>query len=200
MSNTSARATILSAVRAARPPGVAAPLARQADADAGDVASRVHAFNRAALITGAAVVTCPADQVTELLHATVGAASMLSHVAGVASTAPPTTEPHALRDLAVLACSATLGVAENGALWIATSDVMHRAGLFLAQRVVIVVAAEDIVSTLHDAYERIDIRATSFGTFVAGPSKTADIEQAMVIGAHGPKELTVIVTIAPVLA
>lgn len=122
---------------------------------------------------------------------------MLSYVAGIASTASTAsaaTEPHALRDLAVFACSATLGVAENGALWIATSDVLHRAALFLAQRIIIVVAAEDIVATLHDAYERIDIRATSFGTFVAGPSKTADIEQAMVIGAHGPKELTVIVT------
>ena len=200
MSDTSARATILSAVRAARPPRVAAPPALQADADAGNVATRVEAFNRAAVIAGAAVLTCTADQVREVLHATVGALSMVSHVAGIASTAPDTTDPHALRELAVFACSATLGVAENGALWIATSDVMHRAGLFLARRVVIVVAAADIVSTLHHAYERIDIRATSFGTFVAGPSKTADIEQAMVIGAHGPKELTVIVTIAPVVA
>ena len=195
MSDTSARAMILSAVRAARPPGVAAPLPRLAAADAGTVASRVEAFNRAAVIAGAAVVTCPVHEVTELLRATVGAATMLSYVAGVASTATAATDPHALRDLAVFACSATLGVAENGALWIATSDGMHRAGLFLAQRVVIVVAAEDIVATLHDAYERIDIRATSFATFVAGPSKTADIEQAMVIGAHGPKELTVLVAV-----
>ncbi|CAN5817885.1 LUD domain-containing protein [soil metagenome] len=195
MSDTSARATILSAVRAARPPGVVAPPLRPAAADAGNFASRIEAFNRAAVITGAAVVTCQAHEVTELLRATVGSATMLSYVAGVASTAAPATEPHALRDLAVFACSATLGVAENGALWIATSDVMHRAGLFLAQRVIIVVAAENIVDTLHDAYDRIDISATSFGTFVAGPSKTADIEQAMVIGAHGPKELTVIVIV-----
>ena len=197
MSDTSARATILSAVRAARPPGVTDPPPRPSDADAGTVASRVEAFNRAAVIAGAAVVTCPAHEVTELLRATVGGATVWSYVAGVASTASA-TDPHALRDLAVFACSATLGVAENGALWIATSDAIHRAGLFLAQRVIIVVAAEDIVATLHDAYERIDIRATSFATFVAGPSKTADIEQAMVIGAHGPKELTVLVTVAVV--
>jgi len=63
----------------------------------------------------------------------------------------------------------------------------------LAERVIIVVDARTIVADLHDAYARIDVRANAFGTFIAGPSKTADIEQALVIGAHGPKELTVII-------
>ena len=87
MSDASARAMILSAVRAARPPGVADPPPRLAAADAGTVASRVEAFNRAAVIAGAAVVTCPAHEVTERLRATVDGATMLSDVAGVASTA-----------------------------------------------------------------------------------------------------------------
>lgn len=193
MSDTTARAEILAAVRAARPPAVSAPSPRGSVPDAGDVASRVEAFSRAALVAGATVVTCTTHEMPRQLYEIAGAATLLSFVGGIQSTFPAATGPHALDGLGILACAASLGVAENGAVWIATSDVMFRAGLFLAERVVIVVAADAIVATLHDAYDRIDIRATPFGLFVAGPSKTADIEQAMVIGAHGPKELTVIV-------
>ncbi|MBW8771511.1 MAG: LUD domain-containing protein [Gemmatimonadetes bacterium] len=62
-----------------------------------------------------------------------------------------------------------------------------------AARVVVVVNEEDLVDDLHAAYARIDVRAHPFGAFVAGPSKTADIEQSLVIGAHGPKALSIVV-------
>jgi len=58
--------------------------------------------------------------------------------------------------------------------------------------VVIVLDRATIVPTLHAAYSRLDMTNEAFGTFVAGPSKTADIEQSLVIGAHGPKVLTII--------
>jgi L-lactate dehydrogenase complex protein LldG len=115
----------------------------------------------------------------------------------VRTTITPSTDPHALDTLELYVCAATLGVAENGAVWLSTADTMHRAALFLATRVVIVVDRATIVPTLHEAYARIDVRANPFGVFVAGPSKTADIEQSLVIGAHGPKELTVIMIDTP---
>jgi L-lactate dehydrogenase complex protein LldG len=118
---------------------------------------------------------------------------VLSVVPGIPSTVAIPADPHALADLSLFVCQAALGVAENGAVWIATNDAWYRAALFLAERVVIVLAESTIVSDLHEAYARLDIRAKSFGALVAGPSKTADIEQALVIGAHGPKELTLIV-------
>ena len=108
------------------------------------------------------------------------------------STVSTSGDPHDLDSLDVLVCESSLGVSENGAVWIATADTMLRAALFLAARVVIVVRENQLVDDLHRAYERIDVRASSFGAFVAGPSKTADIEQALVVGAHGPKELSLV--------
>jgi len=57
----------------------------------------------------------------------------------------------------------------------------------------VVVREAEFVDDLHAAYARIDVRAHPFGAFVAGPSKTADIEQSLVIGAHGPKALSIVV-------
>ena len=82
-------------------------------------------------------------------------------------------------------------VAESGAVWWVPRDEAERRAAFLAERVIVVVARGELVGDLHAAYQRIDPPAAHYGCFVAGPSKTADIEQALVIGAHGPRALDV---------
>lgn len=93
-------------------------------------------------------------------------------------------------DLAIL--PARLGVAENGAVWLTEADCGHRVLPFIAQHLIVVLKKENLVQDMHEAYRHIRVDDTGFGVFIAGPSKTADIEQALVIGAQGARSLTVV--------
>ncbi len=83
------------------------------------------------------------------------------------------------------------GVAENGAVWM-DQNVKHKALYFISEKLIIVLDKNKIVNNMHEAYRQMEIGEYGFGVFISGPSKTADIEQALVIGAHGPKGLMVI--------
>ena len=101
-------------------------------------------------------------------------------------------DPRSLSQIDVAVLRAELGVAENGAVWIAPKNIMERALLFLSEHVVVLLDKSRIVDDMHRAYEAIAVNSASFGCFVSGPSKTADIEQALVIGAHGPRSFSVV--------
>jgi L-lactate dehydrogenase complex protein LldG len=108
--------------------------------------------------------------------------------------------PHDLKNVDVAILPGQFGVAENGAVWCTDRNISYRVVYFLCQHLLLVVPAGAIVDHMHAAYERIAATQTSggtpfaepeFGVFISGPSKTADIEQQLVIGAHGPRSLTV---------
>ncbi|PKB17226.1 LUD domain-containing protein [Flavobacterium sp. 5] len=100
-------------------------------------------------------------------------------------------DPHSLEDAELILVKAHFGVAENSALWV-TDDLMgQRVSTFIPQYLAIAVNKNDIVAKMHHAYDRIGNQEYGFGTFIAGPSKTADIEQSLVLGAHGARGLTV---------
>ena len=82
-----------------------------------------------------------------------------------------------------------IGVAENGAVWISDSQLPNRLLPFICQHLVLVIERKNIVGTMHHAYRQVDTFGEGFGVFIAGPSKTADIEQSLVIGAHGARSL-----------
>ena len=84
-----------------------------------------------------------------------------------------------------------LGVAENGSVWLSEEAMGNRLLPFICQELVVVVEPENIVADMHQAYQKITIDTDGYGVFIAGPSKTADIEQSLVIGAHGPLAMTV---------
>jgi len=85
-----------------------------------------------------------------------------------------------------------LGVAENGAVWIDEQDMQIRKLPFATSHLVFVLEKESILEDMHAAYKQVDLEKSGFGVFIAGPSKTADIEQSLVIGAHGPIEHTIL--------
>jgi L-lactate dehydrogenase complex protein LldG len=100
--------------------------------------------------------------------------------------------PQDLADLDCVVARGEFAVAENGAVWVDDRAMAHRAALFLTQHLVLVVPTAGIVDNMHQAYDRFDPEPAGFGVFISGPSKTADIEQALVIGAHGPRSLRVL--------
>ncbi|WP_306571833.1 LutC/YkgG family protein [Segatella buccae] len=85
-----------------------------------------------------------------------------------------------------------LGVAENGCVWV-PQTMKEKAVCFISEYLVIVLKKTAIVDNMHEAYARIDMDPRyNFGTFISGPSKTADIEQSLVMGAQAARGVTVI--------
>jgi L-lactate dehydrogenase complex protein LldG len=95
-----------------------------------------------------------------------------------------------LHDIDTFIINAQFAVAENGAVWVTDKEMHQRVLPFICQHLCVIVNGESIVPTMHEAYDVIAQTTYGFGTFIAGPSKTADIEQSLVIGAHGPRSMT----------
>ncbi|MFC0183461.1 L-lactate dehydrogenase complex protein LldG [Pseudarcicella hirudinis] len=102
-----------------------------------------------------------------------------------------TEDPHTLENVELCIIRAHFGVAENSALWV-TEDILGlRVAPFICQNLAVIIPKNEIEPTMHEAYKRIAMAEYGFGTFIAGPSKTADIEQSLVLGAHGSKSMVV---------
>lgn len=103
-------------------------------------------------------------------------------------------DPHQLEEVDFAVLSGEFCVAENGAIWVTDRNVRQRTVYFITQHLALVVPRDAVVSNMHQAYERLRFDDNAFGCFISGPSKTADIEQSLVIGAHGARSLTVLLT------
>ena len=100
-------------------------------------------------------------------------------------------DPHDLENVDFAVLRGHYAVAENAAVWVTDDDVRHRVLYFIPQHIAIVVPASQVVNNLHEAYARTTVGQHAFAGFISGPSKTADIEQSLVIGAHGARSLIV---------
>lgn len=100
-------------------------------------------------------------------------------------------DPRLLNGTDVGVVRGDFGVLENGMVWV-TQHTRYKAIFFISEALVILLDKTQLVNNMHEAYARPELQTYDYGCFIAGPSKTADIEQALVIGAHGAKEVTVI--------
>lgn len=97
------------------------------------------------------------------------------------------TAPKSLGDTDVTIVRAKFAVAESAACWVVPQEDLPRVALFCASTLVILLKSSEIIDNMHEAYEKVDFNELcSAGYFIAGPSKTADIECITIIGAHGP--------------
>ena len=83
------------------------------------------------------------------------------------------------------------GVAENGCIWI-PQTMKEKAMCFISEYLVIMLDRKQIVNNMHEAYQRIKFNSYGYGCFISGPSKTADIAQALVMGAQAARGVTVV--------
>jgi L-lactate dehydrogenase complex protein LldG len=122
------------------------------------------------------------------------AAKTISHVAGVGETnvdLSTITDPHQLEDIDFAVIEGEFAIAENAAVWVWGHKMVHRTLPFITQHLAIVFRRSELLHNMPQGYERLQFNEPGFGVFISGPSKTADIEQSLVIGAHGARSLTV---------
>jgi L-lactate dehydrogenase complex protein LldG len=131
--------------------------------------------------------------IREYYQGVVNIATTIPELTGLADFSLNVSDPHELEMLNLAIIEGDFGVAENAAIWVSEKHLPHRVLPMITQYLVIVLKKSEIVSNMHRAYERVTVNETGFGTFISGPSKTADIEQSLVIGAHGARGLTVYV-------
>ena len=101
-------------------------------------------------------------------------------------------DPHELNDVEVGVVRSPLGVAEAGAIWLTQGELVVNALGVLSQHLIVLLDPTAIVDTMHDAYRRLDLTASPYGLFMAGPSATGDIEGVIIHGAQGARSLTVL--------
>ena len=190
----SSRETILSAVLKNQPSAVPLPDISFKGAEQDNIREYMDTFIG---IGGKAFTVTDIDSVKTLINeqfdTTRRMVTTLTDFADKMEMYSAEADPHTFEDVELALIRAHLAVAENGAVWLTESIMGQRIIPFICQHLAVVVDASTIVSTMHEAYDRIGTGDYGFGVFIGGPSKTADIEQALVMGAHGPISMTVFI-------
>jgi L-lactate dehydrogenase complex protein LldG len=188
------REKILNAIRAGKPAPVPLPEKFPLPEITGTLAEDFGKVLE--LIGGKAVFVQSTSEITQYLEINYNISKpVISLANGVAignTSSKTVDDPHTYAHLELVVLTGHFGVAENAAIWFYEEELAHRVLPFITQNLAVVLPEDQIVANMHEAYEVITPQ-TGYGVFIAGPSKTADIEQSLVIGAHGSRSMTVFI-------
>ena len=144
-------------------------------------------------VGGEAVLAEPGQDINLLLKSLYPDVSQISSALPYIDAAvnPDTVEDASrLNGVELGVVEGKVAVAENGCVWI-PQTMKERAVLFISERLVIIIDRSAIVSNMHEAYAMVEI--DGYGCFISGPSKTADIAQALVMGAQAARGVSVVI-------
>jgi L-lactate dehydrogenase complex protein LldG len=133
------------------------------------------------------------DLINEHFDVTKRIVTTMPELSSIAELLSAVVDPHTFEDVELAIIKGHFAVAENGAVWLTDEVMGQRIIPYICQHLAVIISAESILPTLHEAYEQIGTADYGFAGFIGGPSKTADIEQALVLGAHGPLTMTVFI-------
>mgnify|MGYP002521662709 CR=1 FL=1 len=179
--------------------------------DLSDIHATVYADPLAQFITmtkavgGNAILVAPGSDVNELIR------ELFPDAKEIASNLPEITiatrNPDTISQAADLngtdvgIVRGCFGVAENACVWI-PQQMKEKAVCFISENLVILLPKSQIVNNMHEAYRRLSghdaengtelFADYGYGTFISGPSKTADIAQVLVMGAQAARSATVL--------
>lgn len=199
MNTETSRTKILAALAKNKPAQVSLPALELAD----EAVGMFDKFSAVAISIGSRVFQVKGYQeIINIIAKEFGAAKrIVSNVEELTTLCEgdeirPGFDAHSLENVELAILEGQLAVAEDSAIWVPERKMMHRVLPFICQHLALVIQQKDIVPNLYHAYEKIESTSEGYGVFIAGPSKTADIEQSLVLGAHGPRSLWVFVLAA----
>jgi L-lactate dehydrogenase complex protein LldG len=190
----SARADILAALRAARPPGEhPLPALPQFPGVEGDL---MAAFQVSLAVMGGQWVMLPdGEALAACIRARVGEGMLIRSATDELPEFPrvdAVNHPRDLENVDVAVVRARFGVAETGSVFLSDHEWRINTIAYLAQHLIVLLDPDAIVAGIADAYLRPDFAQARYVSLMTGPSATADIEGVMIRGAQGVRSLTVV--------
>lgn len=188
------RESILKSIRKNKPAFISAPEINE-EAFKEDV-NLIEAFKNNVAFVGGTIIEIKNESIDDKLR------KRFPNISAIVSTSEKSslgnislsenTDPHNLQNIDLAIIEGEFGVSENGGIWVTADSILVRALPFITNDLVIILDKTKICLHMLEAYDLIAQRERNFGVFISGPSKTADIEQCLVVGAQGAMSLTVI--------